>query len=770
MSRKLSRRIMSTSSALAIAATGGLATPALAQLEEINVIPTIVVTAQKREENLNTVPVTLSVVSGDLLEKSGIQNTESLVTLVPTLTVRKGTTNVNSAINIRGIGTISFSAGAEPSVSTVLDGVVLARSGMAFNDLVDIQRIEVLRGPQGTLFGKNASAGVVNIVSKDPSRSPTANAEIGYYDIDELRLKSTVSGPITDELAARLSAGYAWYDGSADNVFNGKKVNGSERGGARGKLVWTPGETVKATFIADYMKADDDCCADIIGDAPAGAANDIILRPSLAPVVPGTRNRDIDNDLNPRTVDESWGMSGQIDWDLDAVTLTSITAYRGWYNKEIRDGDFRSDAPRFVFASAPGGDQLFHDNGTLDFSQFTQEFRLSSPSGERLEYTVGAFFYRTDQDNNFNRLVRRCTASALPANANGTIPCNTASTYQDFTGSADFNTQLTNYATFGQASFAITEPLKALFGWRLTKDRIEYDFRRVSNSTANAPGINAGFANSGDTEKTKFTLKTGLSYQVTDEVMVYGTYAQGYKGPAFNIFFNMTANDTTPVPPEKSDAFEIGMKNQILGDRLVLNLAAFHSKYDGFQANSFVTVAGAIVSSLGNAGQVVTKGVEADIIAVPVKNLTVTGGVSYTDAYVKEAFCPPGSPAACLTRNGTDLPYSPDWKFSFNADYLIPTGESLPFDMIFNTTYAWQSAQQFDLFSRAQDTAQESYGTWDVALTFADKEDRYAITASVQNITDEYFTTAKVRNGTFIRYQVPREAQRIMGVRARVNF
>ncbi|HYE52250.1 MAG TPA: TonB-dependent receptor [Azospirillaceae bacterium] len=768
MSLKVARWALSTASVIGLAAA---APPAAAQeLEEISFIQQIVVTAQKREENLNSVPVTLSVVSGDLLEKSGVVNTEALISLVPTLTIRKGTTNVNSAINIRGIGTISFSAGAEPSVSTVLDGVVLARSGMAFNDLVDIQRIEVLRGPQGALFGKNASAGVLNIVSKDPSESPSAFAEAALYDIGEVRLKSTVTGPLSDTLSARLTAAYTNFDGSAKNVFNGKDVNGTERGGARGKLRWQAGDDVKVTFVADYIRADDDCCADIIGLTPPGAANDQVLRPSLAPVQPGPKNRDIDNDLDPRTVDESWGLSAQVDWDVGDMTVTSITAHRGWYNKEIRDGDFRSDAPSFVFSSVPGGDQRFHDNGTLDFEQFTQELRLTSPSGERLEYTLGAFLYKTEQVNNFNRQVLRCTASTLPAGANGAIPCNSGSTFQEFRGSADFETDVTNYALFGQATFAITEPLKAIFGWRYTSDEVEYDFTRTSTSATPAPGINPGFTDDGSTDKSDFAIKAGLSYQFNEEMMGYFTYAQGYKGPAFNIFFNMGVNDTLPVSPETSDAFELGLKTQILQDRLVLNLAAFHSKYDGFQANSFVTVAGALVSTLGNAGSVVTKGIEADFMAVPVKNLTLTGGVSYTDAYVKEPFCPTGSPAACLTRKGTALPYSPDWKFSVNADYLVPTGEGMPVDLIFNTTYAWQSDQQFDLFSRSPDTVQDAYGTWDVAVTFADKEDRYVVTASVQNITDEYYTTAKVRNGTFIRNQVPREAQRIYGVKGRINF
>ena len=278
-----------TTASTAFGIVGTAAAADNAQVEEV------IVTAQRREERLQNVPVAVTVVSGDQLSQRQTFSSEQLVQAVPSLTFRKGTTNVNSALNIRGIGTISFSAGAEPAVSTVVDGVVLARSGQAFFDFFDVERIEVLRGPQGTLFGKYASAGVVSIVTKRPSATPTGFVEGSYFEGNEIRVRGGVSGPLSDTVRGGLTAVYGKYDGNTKNVFNGEDVNGYERFGVRAKVEWTPSDNLTVTGIADWVNAVDNASADIIGFVTPGNA----ILGQLGTVKTGEGNKQISNDYAP---------------------------------------------------------------------------------------------------------------------------------------------------------------------------------------------------------------------------------------------------------------------------------------------------------------------------------------------------------------------------------------------------------------------------------------------------------------------------------------
>lgn len=761
---------------VALSALPAARSAAQSRSESTGALEEVVVFAQKRAENLNDVPLAVSVVSGDALGSTATVSSESLVNLVPSLTFRKGTTNVNSSFNLRGVGTISFSSGVEPSVSTVLDGVVLARSGMAFSDLLDIDRIEVLRGPQGTLFGKNSSAGVVQIITKDPTDSFDGYAEVSGTDDDEYRVRSVLSGPVSDTVSARLGGFYGTYDGNIKNVFNDEDVNGYERYGVRGKIVWDASSAVTVRLTGDYMKANDDCCADVIGFVDTTQPrNALVLLPSIAPVNPGDENRAVDNDLVPKTEDESWGFSAQVDWEIGNHTLTSITALRGWENTEFRDGDFRSDAPRWVSSSVPAGDTRLHDDGTLEFDQLTEELRIASPTGGFVEYVGGLFYYSTDQDNVFTRRIRQCTASTLPADANGRIPCDASSTFVEHSGTANFSTKLENYAAFGNLAFNITDAFRLLAGGRYTSDDLEYTFRRVSTSPTAVPGIQPAFSSSAalvppNIDQDDFSYRAGLQYDLTDDVMVYATYTDGYKGPAFNIFFNMNPNNTLPIAEEDVKASEAGIKTTLFDGRLIMNLAAFHAQYEGFHANSFVQVAGSTVSTLTNAGDVRTQGAEVDFMFRPFDDFSLSGGVAYTDAEITKANCAAGAAASCLQRKGKQLAFSPELKLSASAEYRLPLGEQMPFDVRINTSYAYQSDVNYDL-DRNPLADQKAYGLWDLGLSLGDRDERYRLSLLAKNLADKSYTTLKVvEGGAFVRNQIARDADRYFSLALRVNF
>lgn len=751
-------RLRKTAAAAALLA--GAAFPAFAFAADAapksSEVAEVIVTSQRRAESLQSVPVAVSVVTGDQLANRQTFSAEQLVGQIPSLTFRKGTTNVNSALNIRGIGTISFSSGAEPAVSTLVDGVVLARSGQAFFDFFDVERIEVLRGPQGTLFGKNASAGVVSIITKRPSATPGGFVEGSYFQDNESRVRAGYQGALSDTVRAGITGVYGKYDGNAKNLFTGDKVNGYERKGVRSKLEWTPNADLTATFIADWVKSEDNASADIIGVTAAG--NAIIAQ--LAPVVPGPKNRNVNNDFAPLTRDTNWGLSAQLDQKLGDFTVTSITAFRGWKNVEHRDGDQTAYLGRYT------GTASSRDIGSLKFHQLSQELRVASPTGQFLEYVVGGFFYTTNQDNKFNRLNLSCvigTGLACPDGRVGTLV--------QSNGTARFNTKLTNYALFGQSTLNFTDHFRGIVGLRASHDRVAYDFGRVSDFAADTPGVRAAFASQGKVDKNGYSGRLGVQYDLAPSITAYANYARGYKGPAINVFFNMRAFDTIPLSPETSNAFELGLKSKLFDNRLVLNLAAYDSKYKGFQTTSFDLVAGSVVSRLINAGDVSTKGAEADFTARPFADFTVTGGAAYTDAKIDKFNCLSSLSAAqlasCVAHNGKTLPYAPKWKANIAADYRL-TLSSLPFDIGVNAAYTWQDKTQFDI-DQSPLAIQKAYGIIDAGLSFIDKKDRYRLTLVGKNLSDEYFTTIKIPGG-FVRQQVPRDAERYFGVTLRANF
>jgi iron complex outermembrane recepter protein len=263
----------------------------------------IIVTAQKRSENVQDVPVAVTVLSGEAIGGASRPSLESAAQLVPTLNFLKSGTTLNQTIFLRGVGTATFSIAGEPSVSTVVDGVVFQRSGEAFSDLVDIAQMEVLRGPQGTLYGKNASAGVINITSIMPNNAFGGSLDASYFDRSEFRVKGSVNLPMGPDLAGRFTASYGEYDGNIRNISTNEWVNGYKHYGARAQFLYNPGDNLRVYLAADWHKNNDDCCADIIATGPLTSVG--LASTSLAfnvlPAPLGAATRQVSQDLVTRT-------------------------------------------------------------------------------------------------------------------------------------------------------------------------------------------------------------------------------------------------------------------------------------------------------------------------------------------------------------------------------------------------------------------------------------------------------------------------------------
>jgi iron complex outermembrane receptor protein len=786
------RMIARTSAASLLAMAAVLASPAAAQsapaaqdeqgvqgVAEDNAEQTaaadIIVTAQRREQRLQDVPVAITVIGGDALATSSGSGLDAVQTLVPSLTLRRGTTVANSAVVLRGVGTISFSLAAEPAVSTVIDGVVFARSGQAFGDLFDIERIEVLRGPQGTLFGKNASAGVLNIVTKAPARDFEADATVAVYEDQEYRARANVSVPLSENIRTRFSASYSYFDGHIRNVFNNKDVNGYERWGVRGVVDIDVSESLNLRIIGDYSDTNDDCCAEALGTQPTGALAGAVLA-TLGTAQPrGNETRQVNHNLISRTLGDTGGVSLQANLELGDHTLTSISAYRDWKTREIREGDFLSGGANYL-----GINQL-HDDGVQQFQQLSQELRLTSPSGQFFEYQIGLFLFDVDGKQTFLRETQRCLTTTLAADATGSRPCRPgSSTFDTPAARSNSRVKLNNKAVYGQATANVTPDFRILLGARYTKDEVSFTHQRVNLIGNGGPGIaNSPFPLQGNkAEESDFSYRLGAQYDFTDDVMAYATYAKGYKGPAFNVFFNMGPADILPIEAETADSYEAGLKTTLFDRRLVFNLAAFYAEYQNFQANSFRVINNSVVTNLTNAGTIRTKGFEVDFTATPTRLLTITGGVAYADSEIKEFPCPPvGAPPGCTTREGERLPLAPEWKFSVSADQRIPL-PSLPFDASFGVQYAYTDDQFSSLrpistpFAVFEQERIDSYSLVNLSLSLMSRDDRYRLTLMARNVFDESFAaliTPGGPAGTF-RYIIPREAERHFGASLQMKF
>jgi iron complex outermembrane receptor protein len=731
----------------------------------------VVVTAQKREQRLQDVPIAVTVVSGALAESNGGFNVEALRQLVPSLNIRKTNTSLNQSLFLRGVGTINFAIAAQPSVAAVLDGVVLSSAGEAFGDLYDIDRIEVLRGPQGTLFGKNSSAGVVNVISKRPGDDFGGFVDVGWYEDDEKRVRASLDAPISDKLKTRTTVTWGEFDGYIDNISTtaaGGDLNGYDRKGIRSIWVADPTDRVRLTFIGEYRESDDNCCVEVIGSRPAAGPNAAAITALLSGVdFAGDESRLVRQNLAMRSQEEAWGASMQADIQFGGHTLTSITAYRTWDVTEIREGDWL-DRPAAYVGNAFAE---LHDFGPQQQDSLSQELRIASPGGEFLDYTAGLFYSKTDAERYFQRDTVVCRSTTAPVDATGLAPCLPGtSVIERPSANASFGADFESIAAFADGIFNLSDRLRVIAGLRWTQDDLSfnhtYNFSPIAgpgirNQTGGGQALLAG-----DTSADDLSGRAGVQFDWTDDLMTYLTYARGYKGPAYNVFFNMTANNAVPLEPETGNSYEIGLKSSLFDGRMIFNAAAFYATYDDFQANNFLFLNNTLITTLTNAGKVTTGGLELEFQAQPVDRLTLSGGFAYTEARIDEFFTPPGS--APTVRNGTELPLSPKFKASAVAEYSIPFGN---FEVVPNVIVAYQDSQFADLNEPAA-LRIPGYTTVDLSVALKAPDDRFRIALVGRNITDENFTALRTAGGPggAPRLQIPRDADRYFGIQARFNF
>lgn len=712
----------------------------------------IVVTARFRNEKLRDVPIAISVVSGATATSQNLNNIQDIARVLPAVNFRTGQSNKDRTIFIRGVGTIATSPGVESSVSTVLDGVVLVRPGQMTFDLLDLERLEVLRGPQGTLFGKNASAGVVNIVTKTPDRTPEHILDLGAYQGGEYRAQALISGPLTGNTEYSLGGFYGKYRGNVYNLADGHHVNGYERYGVRGKLVLHPTEDIRVLLIGDYTHSWDNTPTAVYASSSRVAFPTNVVTPSLAfqnalvaqGTPPSGDNKTINSTFDSHVKDRNYGVSANVEWTLGDYTVTSISAWRGWRNHQFPDWDGHN----VLAAGVPQG----VDDGQVRFHQVSQELRLASPRGGLIDYVLGLYFLNAKTDEIYSRSVTQLVGGAPVANR----------------GVARYGVNSFNYAAFGEANVHPTDKLTFLVGARVIKDHLSFYETRVSDTATGVPGIRPSFsATPASTGVVDWSGRAGVQYKITPRMTGYFTVSRGYKGPAFNPFFNQQAFDTAALKPETSLSYELGLKGSILNGLIDTSLAGFITHYDGFQANYNDVYLGAPVLRLINAGKVSSKGVEFDVTAHPLRGLNLTVAGSRLNAKIDSFACPAGA-TNCVSINGQPLPYAPKWKVSGNASYQIPLTNELKLEL--QSDYTYQTKTQYSL-SETPDTIQPAYGIWNASIGLIDRRNWEAHLV-VKNIADKHYSSF-LSYGVYsvgVARFVPRDNDRYFGGNVRLHF
>jgi iron complex outermembrane receptor protein len=627
-----------------------------AELEEITV------TAQKRSQSLQDIPMSVSVTSGETLQRASIVDLIDLQTSVPSLRVNQAQSSAQTNFFIRGYGNGGNNPGIEPAVSVYIDGVPRTRSASSLADLPNVASIEVLSGPQSTLFGKNASAGVINVTTMLPEDELGGSIEATAGNYGSRIVKGTITGPISENLSYRLSASDNSNDGYGTNITTGSGVNSRDRNAFRGQLLFEPADDLTVRFIADYNKIDEVCCSasSLTYGAASGVASYIASLKGLAttPIDPWARNQNMTLDPSNKLVGK--GMSVQIDKDLGYATLTSITSSREQTLRSMFDADFSA------------ADILGENRVDYDFETITQEVRLSSNGDGDLQWLVGMFY--SEEDVHSERTVKYGSDVAPFANfliggglaaagvnvsagglntvslllTGGATTALAAGWFVPGTGVVleEFDMKAEALSIFTQLDYSLSDQLTVTLGLNYTEDEknvtpsviVQDPFAALPLTAVGLgalaglqlfppfPDYGPGTNESGNFKSDDVTHTFRLAYNISDAMTVYAGHSTGFKA----ISVNMSVDGRTPgkraADPEEATNVEIGLKATF--DNGYINLALFEQSIEGFQSNIF----GGTGFNLTNAGKETHEGVELDSMFALSENLIIGLSAIYMDA------------------------------------------------------------------------------------------------------------------------------------------
>jgi iron complex outermembrane receptor protein len=612
----------------------------------------IVVTANKREESIQEVPMSVTAFTSEFFKDSGVTNLAGLEQYTPSLKITSGTDSNSTSIRIRGIGSVGTNAGIDPSVGMFIDGVYQGRAGMSIGDLIDIQRVEILRGPQGTLYGKNTAAGAISIITQPPSPDAFESTVEATYNTDErVELRGMVNVPFGDSGNAMRLTGYGT-DGDHlyENTYTGEGVNDANKWGLKSRTLIDTGAKSdddglgEFLLTLDYHKEDTDCCALAVMDydgfsnlgtpttnSPSEAYQqelgvnedgyEIFQYNSFEDAVPGISPPRADPFGNDYWFDQDIYNKVEVggtalEWNKDVANdnvLTFINAWRKYTSDSVYDGDFTA------YDAVSGSTDI-------DFDQYSSELRLTSPGGATLDYQGGLYYYYSEMDS-VGTFTQSPTLTNLIPLLGGALPYGSLNT-------DDNKYTTTSYAAFGQLIWNITDQFSTTLGLRYTN---EGKTRKGSQITTPKTAIDippvAGPDLYYDESRSDddFSPTVIARYFVKPELMTYASISRGFKSGGFNQRRELSGKNGE-FEPEKATNYELGWKGSTEDRRLQLNGTLYLVNYDDFQAQAFdgssITVT--------NAGSMRSYGSELELVFVPVANVTAGTAVGYNKAEYEE--------------------------------------------------------------------------------------------------------------------------------------
>ncbi|TCU60749.1 iron complex outermembrane receptor protein [Novosphingobium sp. PhB57] len=672
----------------------------------------IIVTAQRRAEKVTEVPISITVANAAQLERQQVNTVNDLARIAPSLEIQQAPgQNTGGGGSVRGIGTQTFSPGAVASVGVVVDQV--SQGNANISDLFDIARVEVLKGPQGTLFGLTTSAGVINITTNRPefgafsarirtelSDAGTAGSKYGNQVVQGL-----VNIPLAANAALRVSGVANLRQGVNRNATTGE-LNDTDRYGVRGRLLWEPSDRVTVNLIGDYSQTRYENGGDFFtfvktggpGTFLGGAGFDpvgITDRLASCGVTPGEGNRNYCTDESYVGKSKNYGGSVQVDYEADPFTLTSITALR-------KSSESGYGAASNVFRGDPLELQVHNDPVNRDLSLFTQEFRVSSAAGQPIEYTAGAFYSNQKQ----TRDPETVRVTLIPA-PNVVIPIVTTTTPQ-------LTIRDESLAFFGQVTGHVSDQFRLIGGVRYTTDRLSLDSFDTAGAVSDRTVLDVA----------KWSWRLGAQYDITGSTMAYATVSRGFKGGQIAV---PTAASPYVVLPEIPTSYEAGVKSTLFGG-WVADLSVFYMKIDNFQAQSCTVDANAIIScDQTNINGVKTRGAELNFFGKVFDGLSLNTGFIYSKATYPKNFL--GTDGTDI--GGSQLAYAPRYKFTLSGQYDMPLGENFGGFLAVDTV--WKSRIRYEANSVADTTFRPH---WLVGGRIGVKtaDDRYTVAVFARNL------------------------------------
>jgi iron complex outermembrane receptor protein len=678
----------------------------------------VVVTAQKRTQPIQQVPISVAAYSGNFLDRTGAGTLEDVSRLSPGFAIANGSQQTNSIISIRGIGSVGNNA-IEPSVGVFIDGVYYPRAGSVIGQLLDIESVEVLRGPQGTLFGRNTPVGALNITTRTPTPVTSGLLQAGLGDDDAVELAGIINGGLGRTAAGRLAIRYAGSDGPWHNMLDERNFGARDDVSARARLSFNPSARLSMLMTVDYAHIDASGGAIEVLNASVGPAFDARLNALYGSTATTADPHDgrINQVHEDALDDEQGGVSFDLRYQIGSrLQLRSISAWRDW-RADALESAIRVPAdilPRFTY---------------FDTRTVSQELQLLSPGGEQFDWMTGLFLYKEDYaiEQGFDAGQDFCmpTVEFLF----GTDEAQECLGYpqQRFVVS-NFNQDLGSIALFGQGTWRINEQLTSTLGLRWTRDRKRADFVQVTTNpyasllraNEEAPGMRQD-----DSQATWFA---NLSWSPARHLLLFATAATGYKSGGFNSEGAEVALGSARREffPESSTNFELGLKSTLLAGRMTANLAAFRTDLEDFQDRAFDGISFRVL----NVGKLRQQGLEADLRWRVARPLSLAAGATYLDSRYLSFPAAPPLPGATQPQDltGARKTISPKWRFAADADLTLPLATDLQWFVGAGVQYT--SAQNIGLISNDNpQTVQQSYallqaragvqpvsGHWDLTL------------------------------------------------------